>query len=220
MRKKKHSYRKITMTHTQTTCPNLITLRSDKKEARPAEVGALSPVFEKSVTELKLKQKLLNCERTIHIVTFNVRILNRIGQLPELTASVIYHNIDIICMQEHRYIHNKDIKYHDTGNGWTFVSASALKNSVNATIGGVGMLIWQQTLKSLNSIEKIQLRMMLATFNGDSSSTIISYCSLNNVNEETDLIAFYNELSSLVRSIRNTKFSSSVEAWMLKLEKH
>ena len=72
---------------------------------------------------------------------FNVRTLNRIGQLSELTASVIDHDIDIICIQEHKYIHSDDIRYPDTGNGWTFVSASALKISVNATTGGVGMLI-------------------------------------------------------------------------------
>ena len=47
----------ITMTHTQTTCPNCIALRAGKKKgAPPAEVGALDPVFEKSATELKLKK--------------------------------------------------------------------------------------------------------------------------------------------------------------------
>ena len=42
---------------------------------------------------------------------------------------------------------------------------------------------------------------MVGTFNGNPSSTIISCYSSTNVSEETDLIAFYNELSSLVRSI-------------------
>ena len=112
------------MTHTQTTSPNHITLRTGKKEARPAGVGAQGPVFEKSATKLKLKQKLLKCKSTIQIVTFNVRTSTRIGKLPGLTASAIDHSIDIICIQEHRYLHSEDIKYHDTGNGWTFVSAS------------------------------------------------------------------------------------------------
>ena len=80
-------------------------------------------------------------------------------------------------------------------------SASAWKSSVNATIGGVDMLIGPWALKLLNSIEKIQLRMMVATFNGNPSATIISCYTPTNVNEETDLIAFYNELSSLVCSI-------------------
>ena len=41
---------------------------------------------------------------------------------------------------------------------------------------------------------------MIATFNGNPSTTIFCY-SPTNVNEETDIIDFYNELSSLVRSI-------------------
>ena len=80
------------MTHTQTTCPNRIALRVGKKGAHPAEVGVLASVFEKSATELKFKRKLLRCKRPIKIATFNVRILNRIGQLPELTTSTIDHN--------------------------------------------------------------------------------------------------------------------------------
>ena len=90
------------MTHTQTTYINRIALRAREKGVRPAEVGALASVLQKSATELKLKQKLLRCKRTIQIATFNFRTLNRIGQLPELTASDIDHSIDIICMQEHR----------------------------------------------------------------------------------------------------------------------
>ena len=115
------------MTHTQTTYINRIALRAGKKGARPTEVGALASVFEKSAIDLK-QQKLLKCKQTIQIATFNVRALNRIGQLPELTASAVKHKIDIICIQEHRYTHTDDIKYHETGNGWTLASVSAWKN--------------------------------------------------------------------------------------------
>ena len=133
--------------------------------------------------------------------SFNVRTLNRIGQLPELTASAVEHKIDIICIQEHRYTHTKDIKYHETGNGWMLVTVSAWKNSVNASVGGVGMLIGPRALKTLNDIERIQPRMMAATFNGNPKAMIISCYSPTNVSEETELVTFYEELSSLVRSI-------------------
>ena len=63
------------------------------------------------------------------------------------------------------------------------------------------MLIGPQAIKSLNSIKKIQPRMMVAAFNGNHSATIISCYSPTNVSEETDLITFYNELSHLVHSI-------------------
>ena len=85
------------MTHTQTTYINCVALRAGKKRARPAEVGALALVFEKLATELK-KQKLLKYKQTIKIATFDVRTLNEIGQLPELTASAVEHKIDIICI--------------------------------------------------------------------------------------------------------------------------
>ena len=170
MDENKNSHRKITMTHTQTICQNCIAFRAGKKGACPAEVGALASVFEKSATELK-QQKLLKCKQTIQIATFNVRTLNRIGQLPELTASAVEHNMDIICIQEHRYTHSEYIKYHDTCNGWTLATVSAWKNSVNATVGGVGILIEPRALKSLNGIERIQPRMMVTTFNGNPRAT-------------------------------------------------
>ena len=81
------------------------------------------------------------------------------------------------------------------------VTVSAWTNSVNASVGGVGMLIGPRALKTLNSIERIQPRMMAATFNGNPKATIISCYRPTNVSKETKLVTFYEELSSLVRSI-------------------
>ena len=207
------------MTHTQTIFPNHIALRAGKKGARPAEVGALASVFEKSATELKLKQKLLKCTRTIQIATFNVRTLNRIGQLPGLTASAIDHNIDIICIQEHRYTHSEDIKYHNTGNGWTLTTASAWKNSVNGTIGGVGILIGPRAQKSLNSIKKIQPRMMVTTFNGNPAQQSSFVTALPMLVKKLTSLPSITSYPPLFVASRNTTFSSLVETWMPKLVK-
>ena len=43
--------------------------------------------------------------------------------------------------------------------------------------------------------------MMAATFNGNPRATIISCYSRTNVSEKNEVVAFYDELSSLVRSI-------------------
>ena len=43
--------------------------------------------------------------------------------------------------------------------------------------------------------------MMAATFNGNPKATIISCYSPTNIRVETELVNFYDELSSLVRSI-------------------
>ena len=50
-------------------------------------------------------------------------------------------------------------------------------------------------------IEKIQLRMMIATFIGNPSTTIIFCNSPTNVSDKMVLDAFYNKLSFLVYSI-------------------
>ena len=114
-------------------------------------------------------------------------------------------------------MHNEDIKYHNTGNGWTLATVSAWKNSVNATVGGVGILIGPRVLKSLNSIERIQPRMMVATFNGNRRTTIISCYSPTNVSEEMEFIAFYDGLSSLVRSIpKHNVLVTIIRTWISK----
>ena len=133
---------------------------------------------------------------------FNGRNFDRIDQLPELTVSAIYHNRDTVCVLEHRYHHSEeDIKYFNSSNGWTFVSASAWKNFVIPVIRGVGMLIGPPVLKLLNNIDKIQPKMMIVMFNDKAGTTIISSNNPTNASDETDVDAFYNELSSLVRSI-------------------
>ena len=80
-----------------------------------------------------------------------------------------------------------------------FVLTSPRKNFVHVMIGG--MLIGLQPLKSQNSIEKIQLRITVATFNGNLSTIIISCYSSTNVRDETDLDACYNKQSFLVYCI-------------------
>ena len=183
------------------------TLRRSNRLARLAgQQGARAgvtdsgPRHEKSATEPKCK--LLKCKRVTKMSTFNVRTLQSIHQLSELTASAIQHNIDVICVQEHRRLHiDVNLKHHSVGKGWTFISASAWKNSTNSTIGGVGMLLSPQAMKALISIEKITPRVIVATFQGNPRTTVISCYSPTNVSAEEEVETFYEDLSSLVKAI-------------------
>ena len=130
--------------------------------------------------------------------TFSVCTLSEKNQISELTALATEQNIDIICVQEH-HLYQKDVelKHHDCGNGWTFISISAWKNSTNSTIGGVGILLSPIAIQSLNSIEKINSR----TVNDNPHTTTISCYSPTNVSNESDATNFYNGLSSLIRQV-------------------
>ena len=90
------------------------------------------------------------------------------------------------------------MKYQDTGNEWTFVLRSARKNSVNADIGGIGILLSPCALKSLNSIKRTQPRIMCVPFNSNHSTTIMTCYSPTNASDEIDIITCYIMPSSLM----------------------
>ena len=134
-------------------------------------IGALATRFEKSATELKPKTKLFIC-KIIQNCPLNDWTLNTVNHLSELRVSANKHNIDTICMQDHRFYHNKvEMKYIFAGNGVTFDTLSAGKNPINTVIGYVGMLLSFCSVKSLNSIAWIKLRMMCASFHGNLGGT-------------------------------------------------
>ena len=97
------------------------------------------------------------------------------------------------------------MKYHDTGKWWTFVTVSACENSVNAIMGGVGLLLNSRVQKSQNSMERIQPRMMCTSFNGNLCPITVSCNNPNNARDETDIITFYDEIFPLVWHIPKHK---------------
>ena len=82
-----------------------------------------------------------------------------------------------------------------------YLSQHVQGKTVNAVIDGVGMLLTPHTLKSLHSIEKIQSRIMLATFNGNPNTMIIPCYNPTNASDETDQDTFCSKWSSFVRSV-------------------
>ena len=178
--------------------------RIARRQGVHTRVTRLAMDLEKYATDLKSKSKtkFMKSKRAINISTFNVRTLHTICQQSELIESAINQLTDIICIQEHRYFHEEVIlKYHKMGKNWTLITASSWKNSSNSTIGGVRMLLSPHALKSLLNIEKISPRIVVATFNGNPQTTIISCYSPTNVSEEQNVLHFYNELASLVCAV-------------------
>ena len=76
-----------------------------------------------------------------------------------------------------------------------------MKNTGNGTTGGIGMLLSPHATKSLNSIEKITSRILVETFHGNPEATLISCYSPTNIADEHEVIDFYDDLSSLIRSV-------------------
>ena len=147
-------------------------------------------------------KSLLKCKKPTIVTTFNARSLTSISKLGEITELAERYTIDIMCIQEHRMYHEDDIlKYHDLAKGWKLVTSSCVKNSVNASIGGVGLIMSPKATKALLSIETINERIMIATFNGNPKATVISCYSPTNAAAEEEVEDFYQVLSSLVKEV-------------------
>ena len=132
----------------------------------------------------KTKTNLLKCTRNLHISTFKTRTLTSSYQIGELTAAAALHNQDPIFVQEHSHFHDGvRLKHHDTGNGCTLVTSSAYKNTANASIGGIGILMSPNAQKVLNNIKSITPRILFASFNGNLKTTVVCYHSPTNIAE-------------------------------------
>ena len=104
----------------------------------------------------------------------------------ELIASAEKHDIDIACSQEHHiFLNGIDIKHHDIKN-WVLLTNSTEKALNNTRIRSVGMLLNLKGYKSLNSVETISLRIMIASIKGNPAVTIIFCYNQTNVSDEKD----------------------------------
>ena len=95
---------------------------SSSRIARRAEQGELPAIptlvaVDKLATECKCKCKcknqiksipnvsLMKSSRVLRVATFNVRTLKNENKIYEIIASANATQLDIICLQEHRFIH-------------------------------------------------------------------------------------------------------------------
>ena len=193
------------MTHKKKYQSHRIARRAGKQGARPATLAQIA--VEKLATEPKEKIfRLMKGKRNITISTFNTRTLQNTSKIPELINSAISTNQDIICIQEHRFLHeDTEVKEHNIYD-WKMVTTSAWKNNVNATNGGCGMLLSPLASKALINTEKISPRIMIANFKGNPQTTVISCYSPTNVHDEIEVEDFYNELAAVVRQLPKHTF--------------
>ena len=64
--------------------------------------------------------------------------LQKVHTIPELISAAEETGHDIICIQEHRFIHGEPIIEDQSYGNWKFVSISVWQISLNAATGRVG----------------------------------------------------------------------------------
>ena len=76
--------------------------------------------------------QLLNATKRFKIGSLNTQTLQKVYKIPELIASAELTGQDIICIQEHRFIHEDTVIKEHTYDKWKLLTLSAWKNSINA----------------------------------------------------------------------------------------
>ena len=72
--------------------------------------------------------RLFRCKINTPVSTFNIRSLNSIEMIEELTALAEEKGISVVCLQEHRKFHdNADVHYTDVGKGWILATVLVLE---------------------------------------------------------------------------------------------
>ena len=113
------------------------------------------------------------------------------------------YNVPIVCIQEHRHVHSDtepDIVACSIGSS-TIFTASAVPNEQNTSVRGVAITINSKLLPLLESVKKLDERIVKATFKGNSKTVIISCYSPHNNLPEEDVVNFCIKLSEAVKDI-------------------
>ena len=142
--------------------PTFMPIRSSRGQTRSASCNPSQVAVVQLTTEKT--NKLLKTNQILTIGTMNVQKLQKLGKMYELITSAETTKQDIICIQDHRYIHDETPIREQRFENWIILTCSAWRNSINASNGGIGMLVNQSTYNTISGIEMITPRIMVTSF--------------------------------------------------------
>ena len=190
---------KVQLYSTRVKAPNLhpVSASSVYDDATSKPSGRVeSDSCSKTVT----KPHFIKRKNIFQLSTLNTRTINPLSRKHELVSSALHHHNDIICIQEHRQHHLEALRVEHI-NTFQLITASATKNSVNASVGGVGFLLSPRAQKSLLSVDKISSRITILHINGNPRLSVICCYSPTNCSDDDVKADFYRSLSRAIASV-------------------
>ena len=157
-------------------------MRSDAATSATNDEPVLNPVRNHLIHtgrknfDRRPKKGLSRCCHPYKLATLNCRTLRSEASRAELDKLMDTYNITVTCVQEHRHVHSDsdpDIVARSIGSCTLFTS-SAVRNDQNASIGGVAIAINTKFLPLLESVKKVNERIIKATFKGNPKTVVIS----------------------------------------------
>lgn len=160
---------------------------------------------------------ILRPKKAINIATFNIRTGKDGSRILELIHHMEAHDISVIGLQEHRRVHEEEVKFERI-DGHLLVTSSAWRNSAQAAVGGVGLLINKKVEKALCDVTSVTSRILKATFAGNPVATLVVVYSPTNMrqnHDETEL--FYESIRNTIDQTPKHNFLALLGDWNAKV---
>ena len=145
-------------------------------------------------------EALLRCKQQLLISTLNVNTLRNVNREAELDQCRKAINIEILGIQEHRFIHDDPIEFKKIGSS-CLITSSGWRNSAQASQGGVGLLLGPKARKSLLKVRSISSRVLIAEFDGSPKTSVIVVYSPTNCADEDTVKEFYDTLRNTISDV-------------------
>ncbi|XP_072039400.1 uncharacterized protein [Amphiura filiformis] len=139
--------------------------------------------------------QFLKCKKPINIATMNTRTLKNPHKQLELCALAKKYRIEVLAIQY------SELQFEDLPEGFQLITASAYRNKIGASIGGVGILLSSSAKIAMLSVRFITSRILQVTLGGNPKTTIITTYSPTNVSGEEDVEEHYKQLNAATKSV-------------------
>ena len=119
-------------------------------------------------------EALLRCKSIIQFGSFNANTLRSEYKAAECEQQRYNAGIEILGIQEHRIVlpDQNNIEFRSLGSSF-FILSSAWRNEVQASQGGVGLLVGAKSKKALLDAKRISPRILRVDFDGNPKSTVV-----------------------------------------------
>ena len=149
----------------------------DLPDLKPSLGGSDNDVLPIPTDQDRKSKGLVTCRKVTFIGTLNVRTVREQYKRIELASLFLRSNVAVLGVQEHRIVHEEEIRIERCDKGSHLVTTSAWRNSRQAATGGVGFMLAKQAYKAVSLMKSYGRRIFLISFDGNPRLTVITVYS-------------------------------------------
>ena len=151
--------------------------------------------------EEKNLKSLVSCTTDTFLGTLNVRTIREDHKRLELATLFLRSNIKVLGIQEHRIVHEEEVKIERYLSGVHLITSSAWRNGRGAATGGVGVMLAKTAYNAITLIKSYGQRILLISFDGNPRLTVIIVYSPTEAATDEEAEDFHNNLRAAHRDV-------------------